>query len=110
MCLVEEDALDASSLDAVDSRKLLLSCEVVSPGNPGNDLIIKVDDYPRMGIPIYLLVDPRKATVTVYSKPEEGPDGIRYRNVISRCFGETVQAGQWTLDTTQLTRYSDQTL
>ncbi|MCC9306862.1 Uma2 family endonuclease [Kitasatospora sp. RB6PN24] len=103
MAIAEAD-LDHSQRKA-DSRRLLLVAEVVSPRNPNNDLREKLEDYPRMGVPVYVVVDPRNGSVTVHSEPKEGPDGLRYRSSIPYAFGEPVPAGQWTFDTADLVRY-----
>ncbi|WP_030774183.1 MULTISPECIES: hypothetical protein [unclassified Streptomyces] len=60
--------------------------------------------YPRMGVPLHVVVDPRrdKKSVTVHSDPSEGPDGIHYRKTVPYAFGDTVTAGRWTLDTSTL--------
>ena len=42
-----------------------LVVEVVSPDNPGRDLVDKRFDYAEVGIPEYWIVDPRDETVTV---------------------------------------------
>ncbi|MFD0348646.1 Uma2 family endonuclease [Kitasatospora aburaviensis] len=43
-------------------------------------------DYPLMGIPLYLLVDARQKTVTLFSRP----DGTRYHRREDIEFGETL--------------------
>lgn len=40
--------------------------EVVSPGNPMNDYILKLYKYQAAGVREYWIVDPRNQTVTVY--------------------------------------------
>ncbi|MBD0694899.1 Uma2 family endonuclease [Streptomyces sp. CBMA123] len=40
--------------------------------NPENDLVGKVRDYPLMGIPLYLLIDPREGDITLYSDLSDG--------------------------------------
>ncbi|WP_443051261.1 Uma2 family endonuclease [Streptomyces sp. NBC_00190] len=49
--------------------------EVVSRTNSLTDIRDKLHDYPRMGVPLYVVVDPRKdkKTVTVHSDPSRGP-------------------------------------
>ncbi|WP_262413515.1 Uma2 family endonuclease [Actinacidiphila acidipaludis] len=65
------DTDDAFSADAVE-----LAVEIVSPSNPENDYQDKIRDYPAMGIPHYLIIDPRNGTahhhwriVTDYGRP-----------------------------------------
>ncbi|GAB3445281.1 Uma2 family endonuclease [Streptomonospora sediminis] len=53
-----------------DAVELVL--EVVSPGNARKDTESKPRVYAAMGIPIYLLVDPRDGSITCYSDPREG--------------------------------------
>ncbi|WP_240138960.1 Uma2 family endonuclease [Streptomyces sp. MUM 178J] len=91
--------------ESVDPRTVLLVVEIVSKGNPKNDLVTKVEDYPRMGIPLYIVVDPRDGAIVVHSEPKEGPDGLRYRSSVPYEFGDTVPAGRWTFDTSGLVRY-----
>jgi Uma2 family endonuclease len=82
-----------------------LVVEVVSPSNHTNDYIDKVNDYSAMGIPHYLLIDPRKSTLTVFTDPGRGPDGPRYRAQHDYAFGDSVTVGPWTLATTDLRPY-----
>ncbi|MGW7363686.1 Uma2 family endonuclease [Streptomyces sp. NPDC054841] len=91
--------------EAVDPRAVLLVVEIVSKSNPKNDLVDKLEDYPRMGIPLYIVVDPRNGTIAVHSAPKDGPDGLKYRSSIPYSFGDTVPAGQWSFDTSGLVRY-----
>ncbi|MFE2274453.1 Uma2 family endonuclease [Streptomyces lavendulae] len=105
MVIAEEDADDTAK--AVNSRDVLMVVEVVSRTNSLTDIRDKLHDYPRMGVPLYVVVDPRKdkKAVTVHSDPSEGPDGIRYRKKVPYAFGDTVTAGRWTLDTVSLKSY-----
>ncbi|MEU9039541.1 Uma2 family endonuclease [Streptomyces sp. NPDC048352] len=105
MVIAEEDTDDTAKV--VNSRDVLLVVEVVSRTNSLTDIRDKLYDYPRMGVPLYVVVDPRrdKKTVTVHSEPSEGPDGIRYRKKVPHAFGDTVTAGRWTLDTSSLKSY-----
>jgi Uma2 family endonuclease len=105
MVVIEEDADEESK--AVDPRDVLMTVEVVSPSNSLDDIREKLGDYPKMGIPFYVVVDPRrtKQTVTVHSDPAPGPDGIRYRKTVPYAFGDTVTAGRWSLDTSILKSY-----
>lgn len=91
--------------EAVDPRAVLLVVEIVSKSNPKNDLVTKLEDYPKMGIPLYIVVDPRNGTIAAHSEPKDGPDGLKYRCSVPYAFGDTVPAGQWTFDTTGLVRY-----
>lgn len=105
MVIAEEDTDDTAK--AVNSRDVLMVVEVVSRTNSLTDIRDKLYDYPRMGVPVYVVVDPRKdkKAVTVHSDPSDGPDGIRYRKKVPYAFGDTVTAGRWTLDTSSLKSY-----
>lgn len=88
-----------------DPHDIALVSEIVSPSNHTNDYLDKMVEYPAMGIPLYLLVDPRKGTIAVLSDPGRTPDGPRYRTRSDYLFGDTVTIGEWTLDTTTLREY-----
>lgn len=105
MVIAEEDTDDPAKV--VNSRDVLMVVEVVSRMNSLTDIRDKLHDYPRMGVPTYVVVDPRKdkKTVTVHSDPSQGPDGIRYRKTVPYAFGDAVTAGRWILDTTGLKSY-----
>ena len=45
---------------------VLLAVEVLSPGNPGNDRVIKLNKYAEGGIPNYWIVDGQARRLTVY--------------------------------------------
>ncbi|MFE0100129.1 Uma2 family endonuclease [Streptomyces sp. NPDC059009] len=80
--------------------------EVVSPSNPANDHITKLRDYPRMGVPVYVIIDPRDGTLTVYSGIDTVSGEPAYRDTPARYkFGDAAQVGTWTLDTATFPRY-----
>ncbi|RLU96812.1 hypothetical protein CTZ27_17600 [Streptomyces griseocarneus] len=91
----------------VDPTDLLAVVEVVSESNPDNDYVEKAADYPAMGIPLYLLVDPRKGLVYTYADPAPGSNGPHYTSVLPYVFGDQVPFGPWTVDTTAFKRYGD---
>ncbi|WP_327677698.1 Uma2 family endonuclease [Kitasatospora sp. NBC_00458] len=93
-----EAALDDEER-ALLPHEVLLVVEVVSKSNPENDYHAKVRDYAAMGIPLYLLVDPRKGTGIVHDEP-----GYTSRREFA--FGDTVTVGPWTLDTGDLRTYA----
>ncbi|MHC6626930.1 Uma2 family endonuclease [Streptomyces globosus] len=105
MVIAEEDVDDTAKV--VNWRDVMLVVEVVSRTNSLTDIRDKLLDYPKMGVPLYVVVDPRKdrKTVTVHSDPSPGPDGLRYRKEVPYAFGATVTAGRWSLDTTSLKSY-----
>jgi Uma2 family endonuclease len=84
-----------------------LVMEVVSKPNPENDWVNKTADYPAMGIPVYVIVDPRTSSVTVFEDPGPTGEGTRYRSRRDYTFGETVTAGPYTLDTKGFMPYDD---
>ncbi|MEV7173419.1 Uma2 family endonuclease [Streptomyces sp. NPDC093224] len=85
MVIAEEDADDTAKV--VNSRDVLMVIEVVSRTNSLTDVRDKLLDYPRMGVPLYVVV------------------GTRFRKTVPYAFGDTVTAGCWTLDTSSLKSY-----
>ncbi|MEU8654609.1 Uma2 family endonuclease [Streptomyces sp. NPDC048737] len=98
--VIPEEALDEEGL-AVDAVQVLAVVEIVSPSNPNNDYIEKLSDYPAMGIPHYLIVDPRTGTVEAHSEPCRG----RYTRKDPYIYGDKVPFGPWTVDTADFRRY-----
>ncbi|MFF8771660.1 Uma2 family endonuclease [Kitasatospora sp. NPDC015120] len=84
---------------AVLPHEVLLVVEIVSKSNPENDYRDKVHDYSTMGIPFYLIIDPRTGTGIVHSEP-----GYTSRKEFA--FGDTVAVGPWTIDTGGLLTYA----
>ncbi|MEU1825446.1 Uma2 family endonuclease [Streptomyces abikoensis] len=83
----------------------LIAVEIVSPSNPENDWVGKLRDYAVMRIPLYLIVDARDATVTLFSEP----DHDRYHTRTDRKFGETVRIPEpfgFDLDLSRLNPYA----
>ncbi|MFI8456180.1 Uma2 family endonuclease [Kitasatospora sp. NPDC085464] len=90
----------------VPAELALIAVEIVSPSNPENDWTGKVRDYPRMGFPLYLIVDPRQKTVTLFSEPNRD----RYHTRTEREFGETLRIPEpfaFELDLSRLVPYRD---
>lgn len=102
--VVPRNALDSD--DPLDPHDVLLAVEIVSPSNPDNDYKAKKRDYPAMGIPHYLIVDPREGTAHHYWAIVITPDGPVYEACVPFVFGDTITIGDWSLDTTELPRYS----
>jgi Uma2 family endonuclease len=92
-----ESSLEGPDL-ALRPDEVLLVVEIVSRSNPENDYLTKVEDYAAMGIPHYVLVDPRDGTGIVHSQP-----GYAQRTPF--VFGDTVSVGPWKLDTSVLLTY-----
>lgn len=78
--------------------EVLLVVEVVSRPNPWSDYRDKVRDYTAMGIPHYVIVDPRDGTGIVHTL-------LGYRQRTAFVFGDTVGVGPWKLDTGELLTY-----
>lgn len=85
LTVLPEDAPEGPN-NEVPAELALIAVEVVSPSNPENDWVGKVRDYPLMGVPLYLIIDPGKKTVTLFSELENG----RYRQREDAEYGETV--------------------
>ncbi|GAA1097155.1 Uma2 family endonuclease [Nocardiopsis composta] len=73
----------ATDAHHVPPDDVLLVAEVVSPSNAENDRDLKLGIYPAALIPVYLLIDPLRATVTLYTAPEDG----EYRKSETAAFG-----------------------
>jgi Uma2 family endonuclease len=54
----------------VDASAVHLVGEILSPSNSATDKVLKMHYYAEAGIPWYLLVDPRTATLQVYALVE----------------------------------------
>lgn len=98
-----EEAMTTTN-SSVAANLALIAVEIVSPSNPENDWVGKLRDYPLMGVPLYLVVDARQKTVTLFSEVENG----RYRLREDATFGETVHIPEpfsFILDTRELRPY-----
>ncbi|WP_181799291.1 Uma2 family endonuclease [Kitasatospora acidiphila] len=80
-----ESALESG--EAVHPREVTAVVEVVSKSNPENDYEGKMRDYPIMGVPFYLIIDPRTGTGLVLSAPHQTPEGRRYSTRREFTFG-----------------------
>ncbi|MFJ9697254.1 Uma2 family endonuclease [Kitasatospora sp. NPDC101183] len=88
------------------AEEALIAVEIVSPSNPGNDWMDKLRDYAAMRIPLYLIVDPRQQTVTLFSEP----DRDRYHTRSDRKFGDAITVPapfDFSLDLSKLVPYAD---
>ncbi|KOG90182.1 Uma2 family endonuclease [Streptomyces varsoviensis] len=87
-------------------RDLLLTGEIVAHSAHIDEYAWKTRAYGAMGIPLYLLVDPRQGTAAVMSDPGPGSDGDPcYRSRHDYAYGDTVAVGPWTIETAELPRY-----
>ncbi|MFI6323919.1 Uma2 family endonuclease [Nonomuraea sp. NPDC050556] len=87
--------------DHVYGDSTLLAVEVVSPSSVHDDYVIKPDNYACGGVPLYLLIDPMKGIVRLYSNPSK--TGYRQQNEVP--FGEALELPEpWnlTMDTGEL--------
>ncbi|MEU6040848.1 Uma2 family endonuclease [Actinomadura sp. NPDC047616] len=107
LVVIPEAALERPGETYLRPADVELVAEVVSEPNPDNDYERKTVDYPAMGIPTYMIIDPRKSTVTVFSGPARGPDGMRYRVRHDYVFGDEVTAGGYTIDSGRFLPYED---
>jgi Uma2 family endonuclease len=90
-----------------DPRTLLAAIEVVSRLSPDNDWKGKMRDYPLLGIPVYVIFDPRTGEGAVMSDIHPTPNGPRYATRKDFVYGEDVTIGEWTISTEGLPRYPD---
>jgi Uma2 family endonuclease len=88
-----------------DPRTLIAAIEVVSRSNPDNDWVTKARDYPLMGIPVYVIFDPRTSTGAVLTDIHATPVGPRYATRKDFVYGEEVTIAEWTISTENLPRY-----
>jgi len=85
----------------------LLAVEIVSPSNPDTDYEDKSRDYPAMGIPHYLILDPRDGTWTYQWEVGRRRGSPEYENRLHLPYGNTATvAGGWKIETGGLPRYS----
>ncbi|MET7900313.1 Uma2 family endonuclease [Streptomyces sp. NPDC005336] len=91
---------------ALDPRTLMAAIEVVSRSNPDNDWVGKTRDYPQLGIPVYVIFDPRTGEGAVLSDIHPTPHGPRYATRKDFVYGEDITIGEWTISTKNLPRYT----
>ena len=90
---------------AFDPATLIAAVEVVSRSNPDNDWVGKMRDYPLLGIPLYVLFDPRTGEGAILSDIHPTPNGPRYATRKDFVYGEDITIGEWTISTENLPRY-----
>ncbi|PWI16341.1 Uma2 family endonuclease [Streptomyces sp. Act143] len=96
---------DLNVQGSIDPHTLIAAIEVVSKSNPNNDWVTKMRDYPLMGVPIYVIFDPRTGEGAVLTDIHSTPDGPRYATRKDFVYGEDVTIGDWTIPTEGLPRY-----
>ncbi|EMF02662.1 Uma2 family endonuclease [Streptomyces mobaraensis NBRC 13819 = DSM 40847] len=102
--VLPEAAMDTD--DAIDPEALLAAVEIVSPSNPENDYESKVRHYPRLGIPHYLIVDPRDGTCVHYWAITSKNGVPEYSARVPYTFGDKITISDWVIDTGELPRYN----
>jgi Uma2 family endonuclease len=102
MVIAEADMEVAGSFDPTT---LLAAVDVVSRSNPDNDWVGKMRDYPLLGIPVYVLFDPRTGEGAILSDIHPTPNGPRYATRKDLVYGEDIAIGEWTISTEDLPRY-----
>ncbi|MEZ0089736.1 Uma2 family endonuclease [Streptacidiphilus sp. EB129] len=95
-------AEDMDTPDAIDATAIRLAVEIVAPSHPRNDYVGKLHDYPAMGVPHYVIVDPRDGTALHYW----GIENDAYSNCGKYHFGEEIPVAEWIIDTGELPLYS----
>ncbi|MFB7715648.1 Uma2 family endonuclease [Streptomyces sp. NPDC056105] len=93
---------DMEGEGAFDPRALLAAIEVVAHSNPDNDWVGKMRDYPLLGIPAYVIFDPRTGTGAVMTDIHSTPDGPRHATREDCVCGEDVTIAGWTIPTDAL--------
>ncbi len=101
--ILPEDAMDTD--DAISPRALLAAVEIVSPSNPENDYDSKLRHYPQLGIPHYLIVDPRDGTCVHHWAITTRNGTAEYGARVPYVFGDKINIGDWVIDTGELPRY-----
>lgn len=97
------DDLDVEG--SIDPGTVVAAIEIVSWSNPENDWVGKMRDYPLLGIPIYVIFDPRTGTGAVLTEIHATPGGPRYAVRKDFVYGEDVTIGEWTISTNGLPLY-----
>ena len=105
LIVVPYDVFAEQTMAPFDPGDIALVAEIVSPSHHNNDYLDKMAEYPAMGIPLYLLVDPRKGSIAALSDPVPGPQEPHYRTRTHYVFGDAVAIGSWTFDTTAFRTY-----
>ena len=91
--------------DAFPAEAVEIAVEIVSPSNPENDYEDKIRDYPAMGIPHYLIIDPRNGTAHHHWSVVTKHGNPAYDNHVAYVFGDTIPVGGLIIETAELPRY-----
>lgn len=106
LVLPEQALLNRGNSISADEVELVF--EVVSASNPENDYTGKIRDYAAMGIPWYVIIDPRDGTGLVQSLPEIRGDASGYRSTTRFSYGDPIEAAGYTISTTGFPTYDAQ--
>ncbi|MFI7006869.1 Uma2 family endonuclease [Streptomyces sp. NPDC050145] len=98
---------EPTAADALPPHDCHLIIEIVSRSNPANDYEGKLRDYPLMGIPDYLIVDPRDGTAVHHWAPTNRTGTAAYDNTQHFAFGDTITVQGWKIATDNLPRYDE---
>ncbi|MEU5776342.1 Uma2 family endonuclease [Streptomyces venezuelae] len=104
LVVIDEELLH-SDAESIDPRRSHLVIEIVSRSTPANDYTGKLHDYPAMGIPHYLIVDPRDGTAVHHWAPSQRTGEAAYDNRQHYTFGDTITIDAWKIDTSTLPVY-----
>jgi Uma2 family endonuclease len=85
--MVCDDAFEDSDDWLADPGTVELVVEVVSKSNSTRDTRDMVSWYAEAGVPVYLLIDPRKGTWTRYTVPRDG----EYQGILHGLYGEDIE-------------------
>ena len=104
--VTSEEAMDVQAR-SLDAHEITLAIEIVSKSNPENDYVSKTADYPAMGIPHYLIVDPRDGTCLHQFEIGSHNGRPAYLGRIPYKYGDVVPIGDLRIDTGNLPLYDD---
>jgi Uma2 family endonuclease len=76
---VAPEAVFDADVTMVSPEELLLAVEVVSPSSMAVDRTMKVAQYAKSRIPLYLIVDPFRQELVLHSDPVDGAYQGRHR-------------------------------
>lgn len=89
--VIDWDDLDVEG--SIDPGTVVAAIEIVSWSNPENDWVGKMRDYPLLGIPIYVIFDPRTGTGAVLTEIHATPGGPATRSARTSCTARTSPSG-----------------
>lgn len=91
----------------LDPREITLAIEIVSQSNPDSDYVKKAADYPAMGIPHYLIVDPRRGTCLHLFEIGVEQGRPAYLGRLPYKYGDAIPIGDLVIETSGLPLYKD---